>query len=225
VNGLFFTPDWQVLPANAAKDFIFAGGGRVVFKADNSFQGKGIWFMDAAGFDMGTVQRIGNGVFQSYIEQHDFFEEMMPDSVATLRMTSVMSDTGVSCRAAYLRVGRGKDTHVKSSSAVKIAVDLASGELRERGYLPNWRSCERHPDTGVVFAGRVIPRFADCVALVEQLHRAIPYVRSVGWDVVVDKDGEVRVMEWNGEHNDIKFSEATAGPCFADMGWEKLWRM
>jgi hypothetical protein len=31
-------------------------------------------------------------------------------------------------------------------------------------------------------------------------------------------------MEWNGTYNDIKFSEATQGPCFADLGWERLWK-
>jgi hypothetical protein len=29
-------------------------------------------------------------------------------------------------------------------------------------------------------------------------------------------------MEWNAEHNDIKFSEATQGPCFADLRWDRL---
>ena len=52
----------------------------------------------------------------------------------------------------------------------------------------------------------------------------MPFARSVGWDVVVDSDDEVRVLEWNAGHNDIKFSEATQGPCFSDMGWETLWR-
>jgi hypothetical protein len=29
-------------------------------------------------------------------------------------------------------------------------------------------------------------------------------------------------MEWNGEHNDVKSSEATQGPCFSDLNWERL---
>ena len=49
----------------------------------------------------------------------------------------------------------------------------------------------------------------------------MPYVRAIGWDVSVDKNDDVHVMEWNGNHNDIKFSEATVGPCFLGLGWEK----
>jgi hypothetical protein len=44
------------------------------------------------------------------------------------------------------------------------------------------------------------------------------------WDLCIDGDGAVRVLEWNGGHNDITFSEATQGPCFADLDRETLWR-
>ena len=49
-----------------------------------------------------------------------------------------------------------------------------------------------------------------------------PYARCVGWDVTVDADEKVMLMEWNAEHNDVKFSEATQGPCFSDLNWERL---
>jgi hypothetical protein len=50
----------------------------------------------------------------------------------------------------------------------------------------------------------------------------VPYARCVGWDLTVDSDEQVMVMEWNAEHNDVKFSEATQGPCFADLDWQRL---
>jgi hypothetical protein len=57
------------------------------------------------------------------------------------------------------------------------------------------------------------------------LHEKLPFARTIGWDVVVDQHENVAVMEWNGWHNDIKFSEAADGPCFADLGWQNLWRL
>ena len=50
----------------------------------------------------------------------------------------------------------------------------------------------------------------------------MPYARCIGWDVTVDSEEKVNLMEWNGEHNDIKFAEATQGPCFLGLGWEEL---
>jgi hypothetical protein len=45
---------------------------------------------------------------------------------------------------------------------------------------------------------------------------------SVGWDLAVSKDGSIKIFEWNGGHCDIKFSEATVGPCFTGLNWESL---
>jgi len=39
---------------------------------------------------------------------------------------------------------------------------------------------------------------------------------------LIDSSLPVQIMEWKGGHNGIKFSEATRGPCFADLGWEQL---
>jgi hypothetical protein len=67
-----------------------------------------------------------------------------------------------------------------------------------------------------------IPAFSKCVVTVLDLHKKIPFARCVGWDVTVDVDENVQVMEWNGGHNDVKFSEATQGPCLSDLKWERL---
>ena len=81
-----------------------------------------------------------------------------------------------------------------------------------------------HPDTNVEFSGTRIPAFAKCVAMVLAHHRNIPLTRSVGWDVAIGRDEAVKLMEWNASHNDIKFSEATQGPCFTDLRWDRFAR-
>jgi len=225
VNGLFFSPAWEVLPPETAEKYIFQHDSRVVYKTDDSSQGQGIYFIDKETFNVEKIRKAGNGIFQKYIHQHEFFEEFMPNSVATLRLTTVVEDDGnASCRAAYLRIGRNEDTHVKSATSVKVPLDLKTGKLFEKGYLTNWRSIDRHPDTNTLFAGKKMPKFHECVSLITKIHQTIPYCRSVGWDLIVDKNEEIQLMEWNGTFNDIKFSEATQGPCFADLGWEKLWQ-
>lgn len=225
VNGLFFDGGFAPVPAAEVSARLFSADDKVVFKRDHSFRGLGIHFFTRQDFDVDTIARLGNGLFQSFIEQHDTLASFSPGSVATLRITTLSSAAGkVSTRAAYLRLGVQGETHVRSRTAIKVPIDLATGALREVGYTPGWTEVVAHPDTRMRFAGHVYPNFREARELVERLHARVPYVRCVGWDVAVDKDGRVRIMEWNGEHNDIKFSEATQGPCFADMGWESLWR-
>ena len=225
VSGLFFTSSWEVIPREQVKDYIFSNNDKVVFKEDISYQGQGVYLFTKETFDVGKIYNFGNGVFQSYIYQHPFFSEIMPDSVATLRLTTVIEDSGKpSCRAAIMRFGRHNDTHCKWAADIKIPVDVKTGKLNETGYLPNWKTLTSHPDTNVVFKGKVIPKYNACVAYALQMHLAVPFSRSIGWDLIVNENEEVQLMEFNGGHNDIKFSEATQGPCFADLGWEKLWK-
>lgn len=223
VNGLFTDRTGAAIPEDRLADALFKESDRVVFKLDQSMQGLGIHFYDRDRLDPDEIRRLGNGLFQSFIEQHPFFDTFGGASVATIRLTTAVDDAGeVSLRAGYLRLGRGKDTHVRSASNLRVPIDLASGALGDKAYLPNWTTTGAHPDSGVEFKGKVIPNFGDCVRVVTSNHRKLPFVRCLGWDVAVDRAQQVKIIEWNGGHNDIKFGEAVQGPCFRDLNWERF---
>jgi len=223
VNDLFFTSDHIAIHQAEVKEFVFGRAENIVFKLDNSLQGKGVFFFSRENFNVDAIRSLGNGVIQRFIVQHKMFNDFASNAVATLRLTSVVDDAGViSIRACFLRLGRMKDTHIQPDSEICVPVDLASGKLYAQGYLANWMALEEHPDSKIKFDGLSIPAFSKCVATVLDLHKKIPFARCVGWDLTVDVDGNVQVMEWNAEHNDVKFSEATQGPCFSDLKWERL---
>jgi hypothetical protein len=50
----------------------------------------------------------------------------------------------------------------------------------------------------------------------------VPFISCIGWDVILDNNNKIQLIEWNSGHNGVKFAEAMIGPCFKDMGWEKL---
>ena len=222
-NGVFFDKDYRVIHPNYIRDKIFSDQEQVVFKLDNSSRGKGIHFLSRGSFDLNRIYGLGNGVFQRFIRQHEFFHEFGGEAVATLRMTTVIDDTGMpSLRASYLRLGDGTDTHVQSRSHIRIPIDIESGAFNNVGFTPDWLEIEGHPASRVKFKGKVIPGYDAFLKLVSSLHKRVPYARCVGWDLALDDQERVRVMEWNAQHNDIKFSEATQGPCFSDLRWERF---
>ncbi|ADG17363.1 sugar-transfer associated ATP-grasp domain-containing protein [Paraburkholderia atlantica] len=222
-NGLFFTDKSVVVPERDLKDVVFEHTERVAFKLDGSGQGNGVYFFDRANFDPAVIRSLGNGVIQTFIDQHSLFTAFASKPVATLRFTTVVDDAGrISVRACYLRLGRAEDTHVLADREICVSVNLETGELCDQGYMSDWGAVEAHPDSGVHFAGVKIPCFDKCKATVLRLHRKIPFARCIGWDLTVDANDQVKLMEWNGKHNDVKFSEATQGPCFADLNWERL---
>lgn len=219
-NGIFIEPlSFKIIPASEARDFLFSEDNTVIFKSNNSIQGLGVRFYNEKEWDAEAING-ESGVFQKVIKQHDFFNSIFPHPGATVRITTALDNNGkATVRAAYLRLGRSNDSskHVQSNSAVKVAIDIDSGELFPTGYSADWSSTKSHPDTGVTFEGLVVPAFKNACVEVEKLHSNYPFIQSIGWDVSVNDKEETEIMEWNAENNDIKFSEAMHGPNFIDL--------
>lgn len=195
----------------------------VVFKADISQRGQAVRVF--APDDAIDFASLPNGVFQPFIRQHEELAALGGAAVATLRLTTVIEPDGrAGLRAAFIRFGRAGEDHVGSATHICASVGLTGGDIQDTGFLPSWLPVERHPDTGMAFAGREVPAFADCARVALALQEKVPFVPCVGWDFAVDRQGTPVLMEWNGGHNGIKFSEATVGPCFTGLGWEALGR-
>lgn len=223
INGSLFDTDYRRLSFEQARKQFFEQTDRIVFKGDGSGQGKAIHFLEQRAFASETVRSLGNGVFQRRIKQHRLFDLFSDKAVAAIRITTVVEGSGeITPRAAYLCVPTGSATHVQGQSRLRVPVDVATGDLGKTGLLANWLECSAHPTSGEPFAGKTIPAFEQCLRTVVTHHQRIPFVGAVGWDVIVDSDDAVQILEWNAFHNGIGFSEATQGPCFADLGWEKL---
>lgn len=226
VNGMIVARDGRIVAAKDLVEVLFRETDRIVFKSDASQSGTGVKVLNRASFDPGQVRALGPGVFQPFVQQHEAFRRIgNSPAVTTLRLTTATDDQGQPrLRAGFLCIGRAKDEHIRAGFDVLVPVDPATGEMSPTGYMPDWRRTDRHPDSGEVFAGFEIPGFEACRAVALRCHARLPFVRCIGWDLTIDAEGAVRILEWNGGHTGIKFSEATQGPCFADLGWQHLRR-
>lgn len=225
LDGVYFSRDFAPVRQPELVSILFDRQDRVYFKPDDSRQGKNVRVMTKQEFEERARSRFPDGVFQAPIRQHDFFEALSPRATATVRITTARElDGAIGVKAAYLRVGRESDDIVRSATAIKVPLDRNTGALAGIGYLPGWRRIDAHPDTGFRFSGSSVPHFDDATVLCRSLHERCPHMPCVGWDVCPEQGGQVKLMEWNADHNDIKFSEATAGPCFNGLQWETLWR-
>lgn len=223
INGVLVDSRGKRLTAAEALKRWSAATDRLVIKEDGSSQGRDVEVLES---DM-LLKRLevlnADAVIQRFVHQHPSLA-IFHDSVATLRLTTVVDLAGdVQLRAAYLRLGFGSDIVIRPASTVRCAISLASGALQARGFLPDWSWTKAHPTSGHPFEGYVIPSFGDATRVVQELHTRVPFLGCLGWDVSIGSDGRVWVLEVNAEHNDIKFSEAIAGPCFLGLGWEALW--
>lgn len=224
IDGIYYSRDYAPVRESDVLNILFDANDRVFFKADNSFQGNSVSIMTKRDLQQQNAILLPDGVFQAEIRQHEFFVQMSANSTATIRITTNKElDGSITIRAGYLRVGRAQDDIVKSSSSVRVSLNKGTGELADVGYLPDWWRIEAHPDTGFSFAGTTIPHFDAATRLCKSLHEGCPHIGCIGWDVCIDRDNKVKLMEWNARYNGINFSEATSGPCFRGLGWENLW--
>jgi len=144
-------------------------------------------------------------------------------AITTIRVTTVCDDNGnIHAKQSFLKFGRESDTHVKSDSAIYIPINIEDGSLFNTVFSRDFKSSDCLPDNDFSFANKVLPVFDDCKAEVIKMHHRIPFVRCVGWDIIVDKNNNVRLMEVNGIHTGIILNEMVHGPCFKGLKWENL---
>ena len=109
-----------------------------------------------------------------------------------------------------------------SAYAMRIAIDINAGRLSNEAYFPNWKSTQKLPNNDFSFGEKILPSFNICLNEVKRMHKKIPYIRCIGWDIIVDKNNDFKLIELNGGHNSITFNETVQGPCFKGLGWENL---
>ncbi len=219
IDGLFYDRDFNIV-SRAQLGELARPFRQIFIKQDGTGSGEGIAKLSVNNLIDHDFKR--DCVLQRPIRQHALFDNMVGGSVATLRITTAKGPDGmISERGAYLRLGRASTEWVRSESQIQIAIG-DQGALDETAYMADWRACTAHPDSGFVFAGAHVPQFEKARKFCFSMHAKLPHVPVVGWDLAVNSDEEIELIEWNGGHSGVKFSEAVSGPHYRDMGWERF---
>lgn len=137
--------------------------------------------------------RIGHGVLQQRVVQHPALAALHPHSVNTLRVITVRDEHGTRTFSRPLfRIGfGGRVVDNGGAGGIQVFVDTDSGRLRGPGWKLRGGTVARHPDTGIALDGYEIPHFARAAELAVQLHRDLPGLHTVGWDLAITESGPV----------------------------------
>lgn len=198
-------------------------GALLMIKEDGSKQSEGVRRFTVGELRRTELGHMKNSVIQRWIVAHPLLHEPMPESLATIRITTVREPNGeFTCRSAVLKFGRKGFTALGADLTVNYMITSPKGDLAPTCIDGNWQEWSAHPDTRISLAGKQIPQFAHAVELVTKLHATVPQVGLIGWDVTVDQNEQVQILEWNVGHAGIVKPETLAGPCFTGLGWETL---
>lgn len=215
INGQWYDVYYKKVDKNKISDFLTTSP--LFYKLDDSNRGKGVYKLDSTNFHQMNFEKLGSGVLQEAVRQHSFFDQFNPDNVATIRMTTVLNELGEpSIKGSYLRIGRKKETHVQAHNSIRVSINK-DGLLSKECMDADWIRYPSHPDSGASFEGKIIPHYQDAVTIIMGMHKQIPNFRIIGWDIAIDVNGEVKILEYNTNHPAIRYSEASDGPHYYSL--------
>ena len=138
-----------------------------------------------------------NGFYlaEEVIVQDEKMASLNPASVNTIRIVTIVSDTGkVHVVYALLRVGSGKNDVDNVSSGGMYTLLSEEGETRYPFFCDkDVAYYEKHPVTGQDLLHFHVPQYEEAVKMCEEAARVVPQMRYIGWDIAITKNGPVMV--------------------------------
>ncbi|PST94698.1 hypothetical protein C9I86_00040 [Photobacterium sp. NCIMB 13483] len=153
-------------------------------------------------------------VVQPVIKQHDDLAIFNPSSINTVRVMTFSYHGNVYPISTVLRMGNGGRVDNSSSGGISIGVD-ETGKLRDFAIDHHFNKYEQHPGTLINFSdGYVIPYFNDLLELAKDKHKWLKSHGIISWDLTVDNNGNMSIIEYNAGWGEINFHQANNGPIF-----------
>lgn len=223
IDGSIFDSHFSPINLADLKKIISDQASFVYLKQNVSDKGKGVSRVAIDSIDMRVLKSASNCVIQSPIKQHHILEEINSGSVANIRITTVRNlEDKMEFRASHVNFGRQGHKWVQANNFIQVPVTNLDGEFHPFGYSRSWERFNAHPDTGVSFYNIRIPKFREAVETCLQLHASIPHFPVIGWDIAINDQEQIQLMEWNAGHIGINLDEAVSGPCFTSLNWERF---
>lgn len=138
-------------------------------------------------------------IIEQMIDQHPLLEKFNRTSVNTLRVVTLRcADGNPKVMAGVLRIGRsGKTADNFHHYGIAATIDVDTGIVNSPGIDREFKRYIVHPDSGEQIIGFNIPSWEKVKDIVKRAAMVIPEVRYIGWDVAVDVNGNIQLIEGN----------------------------
>lgn len=175
------------------RDFC-SGHARLIIKPLRDKQGHGVRLFDAGDADPVEMFRyalqIAPCAVEECIEQIGIMRDIHPRSVNTVRALTCLTQGEVRILYALIRVGKGNSVVDNlNAGGIGASIDTRSGVIATEGFSEDCRTVPTHPDSGIAFRGMEIPEWDQLVQMIGEMHRKLPTVRIIGWDLAYSTRG------------------------------------
>ncbi len=215
-NSIWFGIDGQPATLQEVEKQLASEPEIVVKMAIGSCGGKGVFFVKGSELSQVIGQIRDDILVQKPLAQHERLSAVNPSSINTIRMISLLSQSGTKVYSTVLRIGiAGSRVDNASSGGITCGI-TEDGRLKKYAYKVTGERFEAHPDTGLVFENYEIPGYQKCLEAVSRLSVQIPHFRLVSWDFSIDQSGEPVLIEANLHYGQLDFHQLNNGPLFGE---------
>lgn len=171
-----------------------------MYKVKNGSGGNGIGICDELFRKKHSYEELKNKhlILEEIIEQNKELAEFNPSSVNTLRVVTIVSKDKVNLMNAVFRMGNGRGrTDNFHHYGLAALIDCESGVVISPAVDKKNNKYYFHPLSGKQIIGYHIPHWSEVVTTVKKAARVRANVRYVGWDITLDKNNKVCIIEGN----------------------------
>ncbi len=166
-----------------------------------------------------------NFVVQEKIKPHKDFAKLYPTAINTVRINSYICDGKVYIAPIALRLGRN-NSYVDNSHAGGIAVGVTSeGKLMKYAFSQDGEKFDKHPNTNIVFENYQLPKIKEMIEFTKKNHYRFLHMGIVAWDLTVDENNNIVVIEANITAPSLWFPQYCTGEAFFGENTEKMIKM
>ena len=224
IGGVLFNEEYRQIDVAKAESLLAMRPEVIVKPSQESGGGRDIKFYNTKidVEELGKVlidRKYDNYIIQDIVEQHYELGKMHPESLNTVRVYTLMLDDGVHVLSASLKMGAGSSRldNVERNSGI-IAGVKDNGKLMDTAYfdLYSGKTTDRHPD-GMLLSDIEVPEFDSMIETVKRLAQYAGNFRMIGWDMSVDEDGDIVLIEANMRKAGIGPIQCLHGPFYGDL--------
>lgn len=138
-----------------------------------------------------------NYIVQEKLTAHPAYARLYDKSINTIRVITYIVDDSIHHAPLFLRIGR-EGKFVDNVHAGGIMIGLTDqGFLNKVAFSEMQERFSKHPDSGVVFEGYLVPSTLRIINAAERLHVRFPGIGIISWDFMIDKDENIVIIECN----------------------------
>ena len=224
INGVYMTKNYEIISKEEAEKIVKLSNENVVIKPSvGSCKGNGVKLVDPMSVSDCFAEYKKNFIVQRRVQLHDSVRALNESSANVIRITTALVNDNVYALSPTIRVGdagRFIDQGGEREFCIGIKDD---GTLKDFGIVT--KSGIAREDTmpnGFKFGGMAIPNFAQMLEIVKKLHARMAYFPIIGWDMLVDKNGDAVLLECNLNWTGILKYQECNGPLFGELTEEVL---